>query len=182
MPWTVQNGWVVNLAPIFSPIGPQEVVEYDTLTFTVEATDPDGDNIVSLYAEALPAGASFDPATGHFSWRPDGTQAGVSIVSFFAVDDGDPAETGRIDVVITVGAVQSPTDLTDMGGGIWSVVLDVEENSTVIFKFITDGSLYEDVPPACGADDGYGGYNRAVEIGTSPVVYTSPYAGCPSGR
>ena len=103
----------MNLAPVFLPIGPQEVVEYDTLSFSAEATDPDGHNIVSLYAEGLPTGASFDSFTGLFSWRPNGTQAGVYTVSFFAVDDGEPAETGRIDVVITVGAVQSPTDLTD---------------------------------------------------------------------
>jgi len=98
LPWTDQDGWFVNLAPVFSPIGPKEIVEYDTLTFTVEATDPDEDNIVSI----LPAGATFDPVTGLFSWRPDGTQAGVYAVSFFAVDDGDPAATGQIDVVITV--------------------------------------------------------------------------------
>ena len=149
LPWTIQNGWIVNLAPVFSPIGPQEVVEYDTLTFTVEATDPDGDNIVSLYAEGLPAGAYFDQATGIFSWRPDGTQAGVYAVSFFATDDGEPAATGQIDVVITVGAVQSPTDLTDTV--IDDILSDPEmpqevENSYVanlkkVNGFIADGKI-----------------------------------------
>lgn len=149
LPWTIQNGWIVNLAPVFSAIGPQEVVEYDTLTFTVEATDPDGDNIVSLYAEGLPAGAYFDQATGIFSWRPDGTQAGVYAVSFFATDDGDPAATGQIDVVITVGAVQSPTDLTDTV--IDDILSDPEmsqevENSYVanlkkVNGFIADGKI-----------------------------------------
>ena len=149
LPWTIQNGWIVNLAPVFSPIGPQEVVEYDTLTFTVEATDPDGDNIVSLYAEGLPAGTYFDQATGIFSWRPDGTQAGVYAVSFFATDDGEPAATGQIDVVITVGAVQSPTDLTDTV--IDDILSDPEmpqevENSYVanlkkVNGFIADGKI-----------------------------------------
>jgi len=149
LPWATRDGWIVNLAPVFSPIGPQEIAEYDTLTFTVEANDPDGDNIVSLYAEGIPAGAYFDPVTGLFSWRPDGTQAGVYIVSFFALDDGDPAETGQIDVVITVGAVQSPTDLTDT---IINDVLsdpempqEVENSYTANLKkvnvFIADGKI-----------------------------------------
>ena len=149
LPWTDQDGWIVNLAPVFSTIGPKEIVEYDTLTFTVEATDPDEDNIVSIYVEGLPAGATFDPVTGLFSWRPDGTQAGVYAVSFFAVDDGDLAATGQIDVVITVGAVQSPTDLTDTI--IDDIVndpvlpLEVENSYTANLKkvnaFIADGKI-----------------------------------------
>lgn len=114
LPWTAPGGWITNRAPVFAPVGPQAVVEYDTLTFTVSASDPDADAIVSLTAAALPAGADFDAATGTFSWRPDGTQAGVYAVSFSAIDDGVPSATGRLDVVITVGAIESPTDLTDV--------------------------------------------------------------------
>lgn len=113
LPWTAAGLWVVNRAPIFAPVGPQTVVEYDTLAFTVSAADPDGNSVVALVADALPAGAVFDPASGVFSWRPNGTQAGVYTVSFSAIDDGEPSATGGMDVVITVGEVASPTDLTD---------------------------------------------------------------------
>ena len=88
-------------------------VVYDVIEFVLSVTDPDGDEIVSLYAEGLPVGAFFDETTGAFSWRPDGNQAGVYIVSFFAVDNGVPTKTGRLDVIITVGEVESPTDLTE---------------------------------------------------------------------
>jgi len=64
--------------------------------------------------------------------------------------------------------------------GIYSVTVDVEENSDVIFKFLLDGSTYEDVPPECGADDGFGGYNRSVSIGTADASYTASFGACPS--
>jgi hypothetical protein len=81
------------------------------------------------------------------------------------------------------GWAQTPTDLTDPDeDGVWSVTLDVEQDADVIFKFITDGSNYESVPAACGADDGYGGYNRSVSVGTEPVTFTAPWADCPAGK
>ena len=59
----------VNRAPIFSAVGPQLVLEHNMLTFTVVATDPDGD-AVTLSATGMPSGATFNPATGLFSWTP----------------------------------------------------------------------------------------------------------------
>ncbi len=102
----------VNRAPVFNNLGARAVNEYDTLTFLVQATDPDGD-LFSLFAGALPPGAVFDGATGIFTWRPDGNQAGVYPLSFFAVDEGYPPQTSQMDVVVTVGAVTSPTELAD---------------------------------------------------------------------
>lgn len=110
-PWTVPNGWK-NQAPVFSAVGEKILNEYDLLQFTLSATDPDGDAIVSMHAENLPAGATFDSQTGQFSWRPDGSQAGIYIVRFYAVDNGIPAATGQLDVVITVGEMVSPINAT----------------------------------------------------------------------
>ena len=77
----------------------------------------------------------------------------------------------------------SPTNMTDDDeDGIYSVTVTVEQGMDYLFKFITDGSNYEDVPSACGADDGYGGYNRSVSVGTGDVDYTTPWAGCPATK
>jgi len=111
-PWTMPNGWK-NQAPVFSAVGEKILNEYDLLQFSVTATDPDGDSIVSLYAGNLPAGATFDSQTGQFSWRPDGSQAGIYIVRFYAVDNGTPVATGQLDVVITVGEMVSPINATE---------------------------------------------------------------------
>lgn len=112
LPYTTPYGWIDNQAPVFVPVGPQEVLAYNTLTFPVSATDPDGDNVVSVYAGELPAGAFFDSATGTFQWQPNGSQTGVYVVRFFAVDDGIPSQTEQLEVVITVGQAESPADLT----------------------------------------------------------------------
>lgn len=80
------------------------------------------------------------------------------------------------------GWASTPTEMTDADSdGIYEVVLDVEQNTTVIFKFITDGANYENVPAECGVDDGFGGRNRSTEVGTDPATYTAPFGGCPAG-
>lgn len=111
-PWTIQDGWIANQAPVFEYVGPQEILEYDVLKFTLIANDPEGDHVI-LSVGDLPVGASFDPASGLFGWQPVGNQSGVYTVSFFAEDNGNPPAIGQIDVVITVGEVESPTSLTD---------------------------------------------------------------------
>ncbi|MEO1335692.1 MAG: S8 family serine peptidase, partial [Myxococcota bacterium] len=91
-----------NTPPVLDPIGPQSVVEEDTLTFTVSASDGDGDTIV-LSASSVPPNASFDPATGLFTFTPSATQAGVYDVVFRA-NDGQ----GGIDVeTVTITVLDS---------------------------------------------------------------------------
>jgi hypothetical protein len=102
----------INRAPVFEQIGSQEVLENTLLTFTVSATDPDGDGFI-LSATNLPTGASFDPATGVFSWTPSLIQEGVYVVTFNATDNDASSETGTIDVAITVGDNPTPTEQAD---------------------------------------------------------------------
>jgi hypothetical protein len=99
-----------NRPPVFDSLGSQSVTEYSTLTFAVRATDPDGDT-VSIHAGALPRGASFDPTTGLLTWLPDGSQAGVYPIYFYAVDNGVPPLTSELGVIVTVGQVTSPIDI-----------------------------------------------------------------------
>ncbi|MCZ4410730.1 T9SS type A sorting domain-containing protein [Cryomorphaceae bacterium 1068] len=61
----------------------------------------------------------------------------------------------------------SPAQMTDIGGGIYSLTVSVEEGSTVLWKYIngaTFGDEVESVPGACGADDGFGGFNRVLTM------------------
>ena len=62
----------VNRAPELGAIGDQTVSEGSSLSFTVSATDADGDTL-TYSASGLPAGASFNPATRAFSWTPGTT-------------------------------------------------------------------------------------------------------------
>jgi hypothetical protein len=99
----------VNRAPIFDSIDPQAALENELLTFTVSVVDPDGDGF-TLSAADVPTGASFNPQTGVFSWTPTLSQAGNYVVAFSSTDNGSPAETGTIDVAITVGDNPTPTE------------------------------------------------------------------------
>ena len=67
--------------PAITVPGDQLVQSGSTVAFKV-AVDPA--NPASLSAVGLPAGASFDPATGHFSWTPASRQSGSYDVKFAA--------------------------------------------------------------------------------------------------
>jgi hypothetical protein len=60
-----------NHSPVLSPIGDTTVTIYQPLTFTVTATDADGDALTFRIPDHYnPGGASFNPETGVFSWTP----------------------------------------------------------------------------------------------------------------
>ena len=99
----------VNRSPIFPPTGSQQVLEHNLLSFTVWATDPDGD-AVTLAASGMPPGAIFNSTTGLFSWTPVYPQAGVYTPTFTAADNGVPSASSTLDVVITVGSNPTPTE------------------------------------------------------------------------
>jgi hypothetical protein len=99
----------VNRPPVIAPVGPQTVLEHDPLTFTVSATDPDGD-AVTLSATDLPSGATFNSSTGVFSWTAGTSTAGVYTPTFIATDNGSPIASSSLDVVITVGSNATPTE------------------------------------------------------------------------
>lgn len=89
-----------NRAPVLGAIGNKNVGESATLTFTVTATDPDGD-AMTLSASNLPAGATFTAATGAFSWTPTYAQAGTFAGVHFAVTDGTLSDTEDISILVS---------------------------------------------------------------------------------
>lgn len=109
----------VNGAPMFTAGGEtQSVDENRTLTFAVEANDPDGDPL-TYSATGLPAGASFDPAARDFSWTPSYTQAGQYSVTFTATDGADRyALSATKTVTITVRDVTVAEQITGLKGAV----------------------------------------------------------------
>lgn len=101
-----------NHPPVLESIGNQSVNEGQLLEFTVNASDPDGDNLI--YAvENLPAGATFNPTTHVFSWTPNFNQAGnFENVEFTVTDDGSPMELDVESITITVGGVNRAPEFT----------------------------------------------------------------------
>jgi len=97
--------------PVLSSIGDKTVAPGDTLTFTVRATDPDGD-AVTLSADGTvgPGGnpfgtnpvATFNPSTGVFQWTPSDSQVGDYDVRFTATENTAGALTDQETIMITV--------------------------------------------------------------------------------
>ena len=91
-----RKAWIVirpEGAPIIEPISQAyvglHIAEGRTLSFTVNATDPDGGPSPLVYsASNLPAGAAFDPLTHVFTWTPAVGEAGVYERVTFTVTDG----------------------------------------------------------------------------------------------
>ena len=99
-----------NFPPVLQTIGPKSVNEGSLLSFTVSATDPEG-NALTFSANPLPAGAVFNTATRTFAWTPGFNQSGTYQVNFIASDGSiQDQET----VTITVNNV--PVSVSGVAG------------------------------------------------------------------
>ncbi len=76
-----------NQAPVIKPIQNFTVETEKSLTFTVSASDADGDTL-TYSSSNLPTGATFDSKSGFFSWTPTAGQEGTYEVTF-DVSDGE---------------------------------------------------------------------------------------------
>lgn len=89
---------VLNRAPTLDVIESITVPEGALVQLQLAASDPDGDALTYAIADA-PEGATLDPDTGAFSWRPAPAQAGLHVLTF-SVSDGElsASQTASIDV------------------------------------------------------------------------------------
>jgi uncharacterized repeat protein (TIGR01451 family) len=77
----------VDHAPVLESIGDKSVDEGDLLSFTIVASDADGDTI-SYSAKDLPSGSVLDSASGEFFWTPGNSASGIYSVEFIASSNG----------------------------------------------------------------------------------------------
>ena len=86
----------INTPPVFAEISDQVVSEGEPVSFMIEASDIDGDEVV-LSVQSLPDGATF--FDGLFKWTPGFDQAGTYEIKFSADDgNGQVLETVRVQV------------------------------------------------------------------------------------
>jgi hypothetical protein len=102
--------------PVIEPIGPQGVVEGETLQLELEASDPDGDP-VSWAALPLPIGASLT-AGGSFRWRPALDAVGCGgfterSITFYARDPDGNTATETVTISVVDAATGAPPVITD---------------------------------------------------------------------
>ena len=104
---TVNQPVVENRAPVLNPVGNKTVTAGQTLSFTISATDPDGDSL-TYSAFNLPAGAGFNASTRTFTWTPAAGQVGYYQNIRFQVSDGSLSDSKNIN--ITVAIQQEPAE------------------------------------------------------------------------
>jgi len=105
---TVSN---INRAPVLTSIGNKFINENGALSFTISAADPDNDPL--FYSiQNRPSGASFNAATGTFTWTPSYAQSGTYNVTFI-VSDTEYTDTETI--TITVNNINRAPVLTSIG-------------------------------------------------------------------
>ncbi|MFH1686333.1 MAG: Ig-like domain-containing protein [bacterium] len=111
----------VNRPPVFEPVGPFNMVVFDTLQFDVivsDTTDPNPNAIVFLPTDGLPTHATFvdnGNNSGTFTFAPDYGEDGLYTVTFWAVDQGNPPMSSSLPVDITVQTTNLPPQMTPIG-------------------------------------------------------------------
>jgi hypothetical protein len=138
---SVVSGQVnINQAPLLNPIGARSGGEGELLTFTISATDADGDELF-YSASNLPEGASFDAEESRvFSWTPSAEQVGSYSDVHFEVSDG--LLTDSEDITITVEAASPDTPPSGGGGGGGGGSTGV---TNVYYSVSSNGTFLEDV-------------------------------------
>jgi hypothetical protein len=145
VPVTVNNATVnINRPPELASIGNKTVNEGQALTFTISATDPNGDSL-TYSASNLPAGATFNPSTRVFTWTPSNNQSGTYGSIHFAVSDGSLSDTEDISIVVNnvlhpdvnsdglvnvLDVISIAQHLGETGANGW-IPQDVNENGTI---------------------------------------------------
>jgi len=143
-----------NTAPVLTSIGAKSVPEGGTLTFTVSATDDDGNTLI-FSATELPSGATFDPSARTFSWTPGFGDSGYSPYTItFTVSDGTLTDFET--VTITVGGTNQAPEISgpnppspvsiDEGQSVeFSVTASDPDGETLYYSWtVDDGSVGED--------------------------------------
>ena len=124
-----------NRAPDLDAIGDRSIPENQELSFSINASDPDGSAITYWVSNVsnLPDGSSFDRNT--FSWTPDNKQSGQYDVTFFA-SDGQLVAFEKITITV-VNSNRSPV----ADAGIDKTVNDTDGNGTEFVRLDGTGSV-----------------------------------------
>lgn len=99
-----------NTAPTLAAISDRTVTAGSTLIFTNSASDTDQPpQRLTFSIPAGPAGASVDPDTGVFTWRPAMAEAGTNTISIAVTDDGSPNLTATQTFNVEVNLAPPPS-------------------------------------------------------------------------
>ena len=173
--------------PVLNDIGSKSANQNKELSFTLNATDLDGD-ILIYSAIGLPTGANLNGSSGLFKWIPSDTQAGTYNVIFQVTDQLlQDSET----VKITVDGVNTISAPTGFGGGSGRSVVStgeefenievrdvirvyVHKDSTIVYNFKEEINAIDLIKFDAKISAGYVAATIEVLKDTSAIVSTAP--------
>jgi hypothetical protein len=124
-----------NQAPVMLTIGDKHMILGETLSFTVNATDPDVGQVLTFSGTGLPAGASVNSSSGLFQWAPASNQApSVNPVTVTATDNGTPQRNASRSFTIHVSLPPTVAINRETGGITMSVPTVPGRQYQVLFK------------------------------------------------
>ena len=103
---------MVTLSP---PVSVVDIEQGQTVTYTVSATDADGDQISLRPSATLPPNATFGPTnpvigtgsvSGTFSFTPDINQSGSYVFTFTGTDNAATPASGSTSLTVNVAELQ----------------------------------------------------------------------------
>jgi hypothetical protein len=140
----------VNGPPILATIGNRATEEGLLLTFTVSASDPDGD-LLTFNATPLPERAMFNTTTRVFSWIPSYSQAGTYRLNF---------------------SVRDPEGLTDYE----VVTIQVSEPSNTHVSTVDYAPVFDPVPVKLAAETYELTFSiHATDYDSTYLIYSAVY-------
>lgn len=127
---TIVNCSPTNNTPVFGGLSPTcgsvlQVYVGQFLNFTVEASDADVIDVVTLNSAGLPAGASMsnplpalgNPASSGFSWNPTLADLGNHLVTFTATDNCGAQAICSYTIAVTI--LTAPPESCPLSQGYW---------------------------------------------------------------
>jgi len=139
-----------------------------TLTFTVQASDPDTGAVVTLNVAGLPPGATMNPSlptsgnpvSSVFSWTPTNAQVGPYVVTFTATDNTGQQALCSITIVVGLGTtdvsvvkVAADADINAGETAMFTIVVSNAGNNTALNVDLTDvlppGVAWSEDHPNC---------------------------------
>ena len=180
--FSTANGQIsVDRAPVLSAIGSKTVNVGSPLTFTISATDADGDSL-TYSAANLPTGASFNAATRIFSWTSSLGQVGTYPNIHFEVSDALMTTYENITITVnkmapTFSNLSSPNisagaSPTSLGGTLKSGSLIPSGSISITLNGVTQSA-------AIDASGNFSSSFATSGLGTSgsPYVISYVYSG-----
>ena len=170
-----------NEPPMLLDVEDQLVAENGTLTFTVQATDPNlpNDSLSFGFADS-PSGMTIDPTSGQIVWTPgelDGPT--VSLVTVEVTDGLGETDTGTFQVEVT--EVNQPPSLDAILGG---ALFEIEAEDDLLFTATASDpdvpvnrltfELASDAPPGATIDPDTGQFrwNTSVDHALQDFTFT----------